>query len=451
MNENAEQQKFILMTQSPIPALICKLAAPTILSMLTTSFYNMADTYFVGKLGSTSAVGAVGVVFSLMAIIQAFGFFFGHGSGNYMSRQLGMREIKKAEEMSCVGFISALIFGILLAVFGHIFLTPFAKLLGSTDTILPYSKTYMSIILFGAPWMCASLVLNNQLRYQGSAFYAMIGLVSGGIINIILDPIFIFALNMGISGAALATTISQFISFLLLLNGVQRGNNIRIRLKNFKPSIYYYKEMIAGGLPSLARNAIASVAAISLNSCAAQFGDVAVAAMSVVSRVTMFLNSAVIGFGQGFQPVCGYNYGAKLYNRVTEAFWFCVKTATVFIIIVSVFVIWKAPFIITQFSENNAEVIEIGSRALRYQACLFCLNPMIVLSNMILQTIRKPVRATFLALCRQGLFFIPIVMITSRLFGLNGIEISQPLSDIITFIFTVLIQYNVLFKELKQN
>lgn len=321
-----QEEKVVYMTTEPVNKLVCKMAVPTIISMLITSFYNMADTYFVGKL-DTQSTAAVGVVFSLMALIQALGFFFGHGSGNYISRKLGAKEFEDASKMASIGFFSAFICGGLVLVLGLIFLEPLSVVLGSTKTILPYTKKYLSVILFGAPFMVSSLVLNNQLRFQGSAASAMVGIVSGAVLNIILDPIFIFQCNMGITGAALATVIGQLLGFLLLWNGTRKGENIHIKWKNFKPALYYYKEIVRGGVPSLCRQGLASIATMCLNHMAGGFGDAAIAGMSIVSRITMFANSALIGFGQGFQPVCGMNYGAKLYKRVKEGFWFCVKYA----------------------------------------------------------------------------------------------------------------------------
>lgn len=309
--DTQQEEKYIRMTQPPVPGLICRLAVPCIISMLITSFYNMADTFFVGMLKSNAATGAIGVVFSMMAIIQAVGFFFGHGSGNYISRELGKKNYEEASNMAATGFFSALAAGAVICVLGQIFLEPLAYLLGSTDTILPYTKQYLSVILLGAPWMTASLVLNNQLRFQGSASYAMVGIVSGAIVNIGLDPLLMFTCKLGVAGAGWATIISQFLSFCLLLAGCGKGGNIRIRFRNIKLKWYYFQMIVKGGLPSLARQGLASLATISLNRAAGPYGDAVIAAMGVVQRITNFGASTMIGFGQGFQPVCGFNFGAK--------------------------------------------------------------------------------------------------------------------------------------------
>ena len=440
------QDKYLQMTTAPIPGLVTRLAVPTIISMLVTAFYNMADTFFVGRIG-TSASAAVGVVFSVMAIIQACGFFFGHGSGNYISRALGANDGEDAERMAATGFFSALFAGALLAAVGILLIRPLARVLGSTETILPYAVDYMRVILIGAPWMMSSLVLNNQLRFQGSAFYSMIGIASGAVINIALDPLLIFTFDMGIAGAALATIISQFVSFCLLLAGTLRGGNLRIRIKNFTPNGHYLKSIVNGGMPSLCRQGLNSVGTICLNLGAGIYGDAAIAAMSIVSRIVMFANSCVIGFGQGFQPVCGFCYGAKKYERVKQAFWFCVKSATIFLCCAAVLAFAFAPQLVAVFRKGDADVVAIGTVALQAQCLTFPLSAWIVLCNMMMQTIGKSVRASFLAMARQGLFFVPAVLILPRVLGLFGLQISQAVADVITFCASIPLQLSV-FREM---
>ncbi len=450
MNENNQtNEKYIKMTTEPVEKLICSLAVPTIISMLITSFYNMADTYFVGSLGK-SAVGGVGIAFPLMAVIQAFGFFFGHGSGNFMGRELGKQNIEKAENMAATGFFCSIIFGIFITVFGLIICDELIYFLGATSTIAPYAKDYLSIILLGAPYMTASFVLNNQLRFQGNAFYGMIGIASGAVTNLFLTPLFIHVFHMGVKGAALGTIISQFISFCMLFIGTLHSGVIHIKLSRFKPNFFYLSEIIAGGSPSLFRQGLASIATTCLNVSAKPFGDEAIAAMSIVSRVMMFANSAVIGFGQGFQPVCGFNYGAGKFGRVKKAFWFCVKSCFIFLLIVSVFSILNAEEIIGKFSRGDADVTAIGAKAFRLQCITMPLNAFIVLSNMLTQTIRKPVQASIIAISRQGLVFIPAVLIGSKLWQLNGIMVAQPISDVCT-LFIVIVLVSGILKELNDK
>ena len=446
---HSTKDNYLYLTTTPVPRLIVSLAVPTIISMLVTSFYNMADTYFVGKI-NTQSTAAVGIVFSVMSIIQAVGFFFGHGSGNYISRKLGAQETGNAEKMAATGFFWALFMGIFLAVVGLIFLTPLSLALGSTPTILPYTEKYLGIILLGAPFITASLVLNNQIRFQGNAAYAMVGIVSGAVINVILDPILIFVFDMGISGAALATVISQICSFSLLLYMGRKGGNIRIRFKNFTPSLAFIKEIIGGGTPSLARQGLASVATILLNVAAGAYGDAAIAGMSIVTRIAMFINAFLIGFGQGFQPVCGFNYGAGLYARVRQGFWFCVKVGFIFLLVCALAGMGFAEEIVSLFRKGDPDVIAVGAAALRWQFITFPLGSWIVMSNMMLQTIRKPVKATIISSARQGLFFIPLIFILSHYLGLQGVEMCQAVADLLTFILAIPLTCSVL-NEMKRK
>lgn len=441
--EEQRQQKFDRMTKTPIPRLIGELAVPTIISMLVTSFYNMADTFFVGKI-NTSATAAVGIVFPLMAMIQAFGFFCGHGSGNYISRQLGAHNFEDASKMSATGFVSAFVLGLGILVVGFLFTDPLLRIMGSTETILPYARSYMRIILIGAPYMTASLVLNNQLRFQGSAFYSMIGITTGAVLNIGLDPLFIFVLDMGVAGAALATIISQFVSFCLLIAGTFRGGNLRLNLKDFSPSPKYYQNIVKGGAPSLFRQGLGSFATVCLNLMAGPYGDAAIAAMSIVTRISQFAASVVIGFGQGFQPVCGFNYGAKLFKRVQEGFWFCVKFCTSVLLVAAVCGWIFSPNLIGIFLKTDPLVIEYGSQALRLQALTFPLVGWITIANMMLQTIGKTVKASLLAMSRQFLFFVPVILTLPGFLGILGIQLSQPIADFCSFLLAVPLSISVL-------
>lgn len=448
-----QEEKVTYMTTKAVPPLICELAVPTIISMLVTAFYNMADTFFVGKI-NTQSTAAVGIVFTVMALIQSCGFFFGHGTGNFISRKLGAREYKDAEVMAATGFFLAFICGIVFAALGLVFLNPLAVALGSTPTILPYTREYLRIILMGTPFMMSSFVLNNQLRFQGSASYSMIGIVTGAVVNIVLDPIFIFCFNMGVSGAALATVISQVISFVMLYIGTLRGGNIRIQFHNFKPSLGNVYEIARGGFPSLCRQGLASISGIFLNHMAGAYGgihgDAAIAAMSIVTRVTMFANSALIGFGQGFQPVCGMNYGAKKYDRVREGYWFCVKYAFVFLVIVATAGFVFSKQIITVFRKDDFEVIRIGTIALKLHCVAFPLSAWIVMCNMMLQSMGRAAKASVVAAARQGLFFVPLIFILPHFLGLFGVQICQMFSDIGAFALSLPIGLSEL-KRLKKG
>lgn len=442
MNDQ-QTAKYVRMTTAPVGGLILRMAVPTIISMMVTAAYNMADTFFVGQLKSNSATGAIGVAFSLMTILQALGFFFGQGSGNYISRQLGKQKTGDAEIMAASGAAYAALTGTAVLIIGQIFLTPICRMLGATETILPYARDYLRFILIGAPYMVASFVLNNQLRFQGSAFNGMIGIAAGAIVNIALDPLLIFVFHMGVTGAALATIISQFLSFCLLLYGTTRPGNVPIRWRNIRFSGEIFLQIIKGGLPSLLRQGLMSLATICLNHAAGVYGDAAIAAMSVVSRSMGMAQSALIGFGQGFQPVCGFNYGAGKYDRVKAAFYFCIRTATAGLIILAAIGFVFAPGIVAVF-RDDPEVIVFGARAMRLQCVTFPLGSLIMMGNMMTQTMGKTVQASVLAAARQGLFFIPAVLILPGILGPLGIQVSQSVSDLLAFLLALPLVISVL-------
>lgn len=426
-----KESRYEMMTRTPVPQLILRLSVPTIISMLVTGIYNTADTFFVGQI-STQSTAAVGLVFSVMAVIQALGFFCGHGSGNFMSRMLGANEREKANSAASTGFALAVILGITVAVIGNIFAVQIGYALGATETSLRDTMIYMRIILIGAPFMMGQFVINNQLRFQGAAFYAMIGLMAGAVINIGLDPLLMFVLHLGVAGAAMATVCGQIISFIVLLIGSRHGDNIRLHIRNVHLNAYYLKEIINGGIPSLFRQGLAAVATLLLNNTAGSLGgDAAIAGMSVVTRVLMLVSSALIGFGQGYQPVCSYNYGAKLTKRVKEGYFFCLRWGTVFLTCVAIVCFTFAPRIVGFFRDDPA-VIEVGTVALRAQSITQPLMACIVMTNMMLQSMGKGVKASVAAASRNGIFFIPLILILPRLFGLFGVEITQACADVLS-------------------
>lgn len=438
---HTKDKQFEKMTNTPIPKLVSSLAIPTIISMLITSIYNMADTYFVSQLG-TSASAATGIVFSLMAIIQAIAFAIGIGSGSTISRRLGEQNKEEADILGSSGFVTSLVFGFILLVFGNIFIEPLMIILGSTETILPYSISYAKYILFAAPFMATSFILNNILRAEGKANLAMVGISIGGIINIILDPIFIFSFKLGISGAAIATATSQFISFIILFSFyLRRKTIVQFSIKKISRNINTYFIILKNGMPSFFRQGLASIATVALNFNAGNYGDSAVAAMSIVGRICMLIFCVVIGYGQGYQPVVGYNYGAKNYHRVKESFLFTLKVGTSIMTVLAIIGFILSPKIMSWFI-SDLEVIKIGTNALRYQCLVMPLMTLGVLSNMTFQAVGKPLHATFLTSCRQGIFFLPLIIILPKLFSLKGVEITQPISDILTFIISIPFIYN---------
>lgn len=439
-----QEQRYEMMMHMPVSLLIPRLAVPTIISMMVTAIYNMADTFFVSQIG-TSASGAVGVIASLMFMIQAVGFTFGMGSGNYISRSLGDQNGEEAGRAAATAFFTVFIIGILMMVLGLLFMKPLVYLLGATPTIAPYAMDYMRYILFAAPFMLCSFVMNNILRSQGIALYAMFGIAAGGILNMVLDPIFIFTFHMGISGAAVATMISQIISFAILFGQCNlRQDSIKIQISRFAPSLRMYGIILHAGLPSLCRQGLMSISSVVLNFAAGPYGDAAIAAMSIVSRFMMFINSALIGFGQGFQPVCGFNYGAKQYDRVMESFWFCLKVATAAMTVLGAVSFGLARPIITLFRREDLEVIEIGTKALRLQLLTMPIQGWIVMCNMFTQSVGYGFRASLVAMGRQGLFLIPALLVLPRCFGVLGVQTAQPAADVFTALLALLIMLGIL-------
>ncbi len=442
------KDKFDKMANAPLRWLITTLAIPTILTMLVSALYNMADSYFVGKI-DTSSVASIGIVFSVMTLLQAIGFFFGNGSGILISTLLGEKKKDDAKIYANVAFFIVIILGIILAIVGLIFSGQFAVLLGATKTTKALAGGYLKIILLGSPFILGSFVLNNQLRYQGSAIYSMVGIVSGSLLNIALDPLFIFKFNMGVNGAALATIISQFIGFIILIAGACKGENIRISFKAFKPNRQNLSEIFKNGLPSLSRQGVQTIANICLNFAAAPYGDSAIAGMSVFNRV-MFLGFAVvIGIGQGFQPVCSFNHGAKKYDRVYNGYKFIVLISTVFITIASIVSYIFAPQLIGLF-RDDVQVVNIGAQALRYECIVLPLIGYCTSSNMLVQSLKLPGKATALALARQGIFYVPLILLMPRLIGITGIILAQPLADGLSFVMTILIATPIV-KKIKQK
>lgn len=432
-NDTQKQSQYDKMIKTPIPKLVVTLAIPTILSMMITSVYNMADTAFVGQLGN-SASGAVGVVFGFMAVIQAVGFMFGQGAGSMIAMQLGKQDGDSAGAAASTGFFVALLTGILISVLGFLFLDPLVFFLGSTETIAPYAKTYMIFILLSAPFMVVCFVMNNILRYEGKAALGMIGLMTGGVLNIICDPIFMFGFRLGIAGAGLSTALSQCVSFCILLSMFLRGKTVtKLSVKRIMWNPLRILNLMATGLPSFLRQGLNSIATVLLNTQAALYGDAAVAAMSIVSRIAMFVLSIAIGVGQGFQPVSGFNYGAGKYRRVRRAYCFTFLLSEILIAVIAAGVMIFSGSMIQLF-RDDAEVITIGIRALRLQCVSLLFVPFSMVTEMQLQSTGKKLGASTLSALRSGVFFIPALVIMARFRGLAGIQEAQPLAAVLSFL-----------------
>lgn len=433
--------KYAEMTQTPVSRLVWRLAIPSMISMIVTALYNVVDAAFVGRI-STETTAGVGIGFAYMTFIQAVGFFFGHGSGNYISRALGARQRQNAETMAATGLFSSVTTGIVSAAICLPLLPQLVRLLGAPEAVVAPACQYLQYILIASPFMMGALTLNNQLRLQGNARFGMIGIVSGAILNIAIDPILIFGLGMGIKGASLATALSQFVAFGLLFAGTMRPESVHIRLRNFRPSWHWYSEILAGGLPSLFRQLFNCLSVIILNFAASRYAPEgqdasSVAAFAVVSRTMMFAFSLVLGFLQGFQPVCGYNYGAHKYTRVRRSYLYGASVGTVLLLVLSTTGYLFAPQIVAFFRSEDPMLIEIGAAALRWQCVVFPLVAFSSATNMLFQNIRMTFRATLLSICRQGIFFIPALLILPHYLGLQGVQMAQAAADLCTFILTL--------------
>jgi putative MATE family efflux protein len=431
------KSRLEIMTKTPIPRLIGKLAAPAIAGMLVSAAYSLADTYFVSRIGTTAA-GAVGIVYPLTAFIQAVGYTLGMGSGSLISQLLGKKKTGLAEKAASTAFFSALMAGAVIGAAGLLFLDGLIRFLGATPTIAPYAESYARFILPGAPILCASSVLNCDLRAEGRASLAMIGVMTGCILNIVLNPLLIFTFRMGIAGAGIATLAGQSAGFaVLLLHYLRRRTLVPIRagLFSFRPSDH--GKILKMGVPSLIHQGLASAASMALNLAAAPFGDAAVAAMAIVGRAFFFILAALIGFGQGFQPVAGFNYSAKQFRRLKESFRFCLAAGTAGMLALCAVGFLSAPRIMALFRPDDPQVIADGTPALRAQFAAGPLQVFVVISNMMFQSIGKSKRASLLAALRQGICFLPAVAVLPRLIGFAGVQFSQPAADLLSFLISL--------------
>ncbi len=434
--DEARQYKKMILT--PPGRLIFRLAVPTVISMLITMIYNLVDAYFVGRLG-TSASAAIGILINVNATFQAFGFMYGQGSGSKIARLLAAGKKDDADRILVVGVTGALITGFVLMSLVLIFLRPIIYVLGSTDTIYPYAHTYAFYVLLSSPVLCASCVLNNVMRYEGRAFFAMFGLVSGGVLNMLLDPVLMFGLGLGIKGAALSTMISQYVSFFVLLSMFLRHKTISsIRLSYLKRPVKELLDdaflIIKTGLPSLIRQLFAVLSNATQNNCSKPYDDPAIAAMTIDGRVLMFIASAMIGIGQGFQPVSAFNYGSKKYGRLRRSVFVTWRAGTIIMLVLAMAGFINSAGIIRIFLHDEPEAVDqvlyYGVPALRFMCIAVVIQPVSVVANMLFQSIGKAGVSSFLSSLRSGLCYIPCLIILPLFLGFTGIQCSQMCADI---------------------
>ena len=442
--DQTPEEKRREMLERPVQPLILSLAAPSIFANVVTTIYNLADTFFVGQMGITSASAAVGVAFVTSTVIQSMAFYFAQGTGIHMSRCLGAGKTEEAAVYVNTGIAATVTFGTLIALVGHLFLDQLCYVGGATPTILPYARTYISILLFGAPFIASGFLMNMQLRFQGEAFYSMLCMVAGAVLNTILTPLFIFPLGMGIAGSALATVVSEGVSFFLLLYEMRKAGITPLGLRYVRrPSLTMIRTINNGGVPSFARQVMLGVATSLLNNAAAPFGDAAIAGIAVVQRITSVGNFFQIGIGQGFQPITGYNLGAKRYDRIREAYFTALRLAFVSVAAIGVITFIWAPQLIAIFRDDPA-VVAFGTLTLRLCSITMPFTGVAMVTNFLLQTSGKMWRATFMGACRLGLVLGPVVLVLPRLLGQLGVQIAQPTTDIITTLIAIPMAYGIL-------
>lgn len=445
--DSAKEKQFQRMTTQPVGKLLLTLSVPTIISMMVTNIYNIVDTAFVGILG-TSESGATGIVFGYMAILQALAFMCGQGAGSIMSRKLGQKDQAGATRYTSTGFYLSFGLGALVAILSGLFMNPVLSVLGSTETIAPFAGIYISFIVISAPFFTSSLTLNNLLRYEGKAKLGTVGMMTGAVLNICGDAIFMFGLHMGIEGAGLSTALSQFISFCILLSMFLRGKTqTEISLKHMAKDAHTFFNVMATGFPSLLRQGLNSVATMLLNNAAGVYGDEAVAAMSIVSRISFFPMAVAIGIGQGFQPISGFNFGAGKKDRVRKAFWTAVFGEELVLMLISIPIYIYAGNLI-RVMRNDSEVILVGIRALHLMCIAQIFVPMTMMVEMGFQSIGEKFLASLGSSLRSGLILIPSLILLSKYRGLYGIQEAQPISIVITFMISIVL-CNIYLKRLK--
>ena len=437
-----ERQRMML--ETPVPSLVFKMALPTIVSMLVMSVYNMADTYFVSYLG-TAATGAVGINLSLMSFIQMAGTALAMGANSFIARLLGQKRFADAESVLSVAFFTSVAIGLVTMVAGLLLLEPLVVFMGAKGEVIPYAIDYATYILLAAPFMMGVFVLNQCLRAEGAATLSMIGVVSGSLLNIALDPLFVTTFGLEVAGAAIATAISKFISFVILVAPYLRARTaLRLRLGSFRLSREIATELVKMGFPTLARTGLTTLANVVTNNVASVFSDSALAAITVVNKIMTFVSSAVLGFGQGYQPVAGFNWGANRFDRVQRSFWFSAISSVASVSLLGVAAAIFAPQLMMIFTDYDQEMISIGALAIRTQCLAMPSVAWVIIVNMTYAGLGKAAGAAALSVVRQGVFFIPMVLLLPHLFGVYGLASVQGAADLLTLLMSVPLSVTIL-------
>lgn len=449
MNLTKQGTRYQRMTEDKLYPLLWRMAVPSMIGMMVSSIYSMTDTFFVGLLGRTELTASVGIVFSFISVIQAIGFWFGYGSGNYISRQIGKKNFDEAENMAATGFVLAIIVGMSILAGGFFLIRPLARFLGAgiTSELMEATVSYLRITLLSVPYMLASNVLYNELRLQGGAKDSMLGLLVGMLLNIILDPVFILVFDMSVAGAALASLIGQVTGLVILLIFLGKNDNVPIHLGKCKLDLFHIKEILTGGAPNFCRQGISSLATVLINQTAGMFGEACIASVTIALRIISMGYALVIGFGQGYQPVCAINYGAGKIHRVKTGFLYAFLTATGFLFVASIIISINAETLIGCFS-NISDVKMIGARLLRMQCLVLPFMGYYILIGMLLQNIGKFGLATLVTIAENGFFLIPAVLILPRIGGLDGLVLCNPAASACALIFSLFIGTNAFKKYL---
>ena len=446
-NNKKELRRKAILNDDLLPLLV-KTSIPTIIGMLVMVIYNLTDTFFVGILNNKSMTAAIGIVFSFMGFIQAIGFWFGYGSGNIMSKKIGENEEKEAEIISSIGILFAIVIGILIAILSCFFVLPLSKFIGgsASENLLNFTVEYLKVIIISIPFGLYSITLYNQLRLCGNVKDGMIGLLIGMAVNMVLDPVLMFVFKFGFIGAGYATLIGQITGCIVLTNLSGKNGNIAVDLKKIRINKDRVYHILAGGMPNFSRQSITSIALILLNVVAAKYGDGVIAALTISSRIVALAYMIMIGWGQGFQPICAMNYGAKQYDRVKKAFKFAVVGGTLFLIMAAILLYAFSELLIKTMSNDN-EVILVGSEILRMQCITLPLLGYFAISSMLMQNIGQYFWASIISISRQGIFYIPLLYILSNVFGKFGIYLLQPVADVLSFGLAVIVVSKIKFSN----
>lgn len=434
---NKRNNKMELLGSAPIPKALTALGVPIMIGMLINALYNLVDAYFVGGLGE-SPMGAISVVFPLGQVVVGLGLMFGNGAASYLSRLLGCGDRKTANKVASTALYSSLIIGAIVIILATIFIRPILTLLGTTDTIMPYALTYARIYVISCIFNVFNVTMNNVVASEGAAKTTMCALLLGAVLNIGLDPIFIYALDMGVAGAAIATAISQFVSTLVYLTYVLfQKSAFTFSFKDFEPSKQIYEEVLKIGVPTLTFQLLTSISIALINRAANNYGDAVIAGMGAVTRVTSMGTLVVFGFLKGFQPIAGFSYGAKKFERLREAIKTYILWSTIFCVIVGLLMVLFSTQIISQFANGNAEMIAVGEKSLMASGFSFFLFGFYTVYSSLFLALGKGTAGFILGACRQGICFVPVILILPVIWSINGILYAQPIADVISAIVTV--------------